>query len=282
MIITHRFFVIFLSVGTACSGHSNYLPAVVDESMPAARQEKVEAGNDDSVRTIHVFVALCDNKYQGIVPVPAAIGNGQDPKNNLYWGAGYGIKSFFIKKNKEWQLVSSVKNPMENILERLVFKHRSKNIYLLADAYDGRLIKQTIIDFLNAAAGKNPVTVENGNKPVYFGGAADLIAYVGHDGLMDFSLEQEFEGEATRKRETIILACYSKNYFKPHLKSSGAIPLLWTSGLMAPEAYTLHDAIHEWANNASPAQIRTAAAKVYSKYQKCSLKAAQNLLVQGW
>ncbi|WP_176700834.1 hypothetical protein [Gilliamella sp. Fer4-1] len=38
-------------------------------------------------KVIHVLVALCDNKYQKIVPVPKAIGNGQDPKSNLYWGS---------------------------------------------------------------------------------------------------------------------------------------------------------------------------------------------------
>src|SRR5213596_1995295 len=37
-------------------------------------------------RVAHVLVALADNKYQGIVPVPAAIGNGDDPVRNLYWG----------------------------------------------------------------------------------------------------------------------------------------------------------------------------------------------------
>jgi len=45
-------------------------------------------------KVIHVLVALCDNKYQKIVPVPQAIGNGQDPKNNLYWGAAYGFKTY--------------------------------------------------------------------------------------------------------------------------------------------------------------------------------------------
>ncbi len=37
-----------------------------------------------NTETIHVFVALCDNQNQGIVPVPASLGNGQDPKSNLY------------------------------------------------------------------------------------------------------------------------------------------------------------------------------------------------------
>ncbi|HBH24362.1 MAG TPA: hypothetical protein DDY13_13175 [Cytophagales bacterium] len=39
------------------------------------------------IRTIHVFVALCDNEHQGIVPVPNTLGNGKDPNSNLYWGA---------------------------------------------------------------------------------------------------------------------------------------------------------------------------------------------------
>jgi hypothetical protein len=242
--------------------------------------------NDSSLRAIHVFVALCDNKYQGIVPVPAGIGNGQDPKSNLYWGAGYGVKSFFINKSKEWQLISSTKNPADHILERLLFKHRSKNVYMLADAYDGQFIRQATIDFLNAATGKKEAAITSGSKQLYFNGASDLIAYIGHDGLMDFTLQQKFEksgeGERERGRDAIILACYSKNYFTPHLKPSGTRPLLWTSGLMAPEAYTLHDALHEWVSNHSQQEVRMAAAKAYSKYQKCSVKAAQNLLVQGW
>jgi hypothetical protein len=240
------------------------------------------AANDSGIRAIHVFVALCDNKYQGIVPVPAGIGNGQDPKNNLYWGAGYGIKSFFSNKSKEWQLVSTTKNPADHILERLLFKHKTANVYMLADAYDGQFIRQTTIDFLNTAAGKNETAITTGDQKIYFNGAADLIAYIGHDGLMDFTLQQKFENCSKRKRESIILACYSKNYFAPHLKSTGTTPLLWSSGLMAPEAYTLHDAIREWINNNTSQQVRLAAAKAYSKYQKCSLRAAQNLLVQGW
>ena len=41
-------------------------------------------------RVAHVIVALADNRYQGIVPVPPAIGNGDDPDRNLYWGTRYG------------------------------------------------------------------------------------------------------------------------------------------------------------------------------------------------
>src|ERR1700751_6185185 len=47
------------------------------------------------VRVVHVYVALADNRHQGIVPVPAKLGNGEDPARNLYWGAAYGLKTFF-------------------------------------------------------------------------------------------------------------------------------------------------------------------------------------------
>ena len=46
-------------------------------------------------RLVHVFVALADNAHQGIVPKPAAIGNGDDPAKNLYWGAAFGVGTYF-------------------------------------------------------------------------------------------------------------------------------------------------------------------------------------------
>src|SRR5262245_64022672 len=92
---------------------------------------------------IHVLVALCDNKYQGIVPVPARIGNGDDPGNNLYWGAKFGVKTFF-KRAGDWKLIAESRNPRAPILERLVFKHQTKDIYLIADAYRGREIKRCV------------------------------------------------------------------------------------------------------------------------------------------
>jgi hypothetical protein len=250
--------------------------------IPVQKDKKPPVAHPPAPRAIHVFVALCDNKYQGIVPVPAGIGNGQNPKTNLYWGAGYGIKSFFATKSKDWKLISSQADTAHHILERILFKHRTKDIYLLADAYDGKYIKQTTIDFLNASAGKNKLAVKAGDKEVLFGGAANLVSYIGHDGLMDFTLSQVFRKEEGNKKDAIILACYSKNYFSQHLKNTGASPLVWTTGLMAPEAYTLHDAIHEWTEDKPIGDIRLAAANAYSKYQKCGTKAAMRLLVSGW
>lgn len=276
-----RLFLFILVITVFACSDNNEQKVLVADALADTGKSKTLA-NIDGIKTIHVLVALCDNKYQGIVPVPSSIGNGQDPKNNLYWGAGYGVKSFFISKSRNWQLISTQMNPAENILERILFKHKTKDIYLLADAYDGKYIRQTTIDFFTISSGKKEMEMEVSGKKIYFGGASDLVAYVGHDGLMDFSIDQRFNGANSKKRQAIVLACYSKNYFSSHLKQTGATPLVWTTGLMAPEAYTLHDAINGWVENKPSSEINLASAKAYSKYQKCGLKAAQRLLVTGW
>jgi hypothetical protein len=58
---------------------------------------------------------------------------------------------------------------------------------------------------------------------------------------------------------------------------------VWTTGLMAPEAYTLEAAVNGWVAGKTDAETRELAAQAYSKYQKtCSIKSARNLLVTGW
>lgn len=234
-----------------------------------------------SQRTIHVFVALCDNVNQGIVPVPKNLGNGQNPRTNLYWGALYGVKTHF-KRSKDWTYIKSLKSNNSKILERVLFKHKTSNTYLLADAYDGKFIKNTTIDFLEATAGNNSEMIKHNNIDLNFGGNSNLLSYVGHDGLMEFNVKGNFKPKNKIKRDAIILACISKDYFKQYLKTTKANPLVWTTGLMAPEAYTLKWAIDGWIKKESDLQIRERAAKAYNHYQKCGLQGAKRLLVTGF
>ena len=234
------------------------------------------------IRTIHVFVSLCDNVHQGIVPVPAAIGNGKDPENNMYWGAMYGVKSFFKNKPTDWKLLSVIKVNNPVILERLLFKHATKNIYMLADAYDGEKIKRCIEDFLKCSNAQLPLSVNYASQALSFGGGADLLAYVGHDGLMDFDVKITYNKVTGKKRDVIILACYSKLYFSPEIRKANATPVLWTTHLMAPEAYTLKAALDGWMLNESGAAIKERAAQTYNSYQKCGINGARNLFTTGF
>ena len=256
----------------------------------------------DVPSVVHVFVALCDNKHQGIVPVPEMLGNGDDPKNNLYWGAMYGVKSFFsgsphwklvatlpdpapVRKQSRWSWLPGFKEADNPLLERIVFRHTREDVYLVADAYQGRQIKQTVIDFLNAASGTSneSISVQTDGQTLSLNihGGSNLIVYVGHDGLMDFRLKHHPEKQDERLREVMILACISREYFYEPILQAGARPLLWTTGLMAPEAYTLESAIEGWILQEDDASIHLRAAKAYNKYQKCGLKAAKRLFSTG-
>jgi hypothetical protein len=239
----------------------------------------------NSIPLIHVFVALCDNVNQGIVPVSASLGNGDNPATNLYWGAAFGVRTFF-SKSKDWELLSVTPNPQEAILERLVFKHRTREVVLVADAYRGKDIKSATLDFLGAAAGQpgEQINVTGPAKSVKLNlrGSADMVVYIGHDGLMDFTLNSTPHQQDRRQRKAIILACASRQYFSESLKRTGASPLLWTTNLMAPEAYVLSAAVDGWMKKESDEEIRLRAAKAYHSYQNCGLKSAQNLFATGW
>ncbi len=245
----------------------------------------IPASSQEPPRVIHTFVALCDNLHQGIVPVPQQLGNGDDPDNNLYWGALYGVKTYF-KRSSHWKLVESVQ-PSKPVLERCIFKHQTENVYFVADAYQGKQIRQTVIDFLDAASGKSKdndtisikINTETINLKIH--GSSHLIVYVGHDGLMDFNLDTYPAKQNDQVRETIILACLSKSYFREPIVKAGAKPLLWATGLMAPETYTLENAIEGWVLREDDEKIRLRAADAYHRYKKCGLEAAKRLLVTG-
>lgn len=283
---TVSFLLLLLCLSCACQSRAQERtssPASLNSSAPAKQRAP-----KNSVTVIHVFVALCDNVNQGIVPVSATLGNGDDPQRNLYWGAAFGVKTFFTK-NRDWRPVDT-RTPSHKssnvVLERVIFKHRTRDAFLIAEAYRGRYIQQATQDFLEASAGAPgesiEVTVDGKKFELHTAGSAGLIAYVGHDGLMDFQLASFPAKRDEEKRDAIILACASKNYFADPLKATGAKPLVWTTNLMAPEAYILSAAIDGWLNRESDEQIRVRAAKAYSQYQRIGLKSASRLFATGW
>ncbi len=159
-------------------------------------------------------------------------------------------------------------------------------MYLIADAYRGIEIRQAILDFLDSAAGDGgdtvAVTIASDTLRVPIHGSANVVAYIGHDGLMDFQLSRFPRQKNQVHRDAIVLACASKQFFAEAVRASGAYPLLWTTGLMAPEAYTLKSALDGWVAGESNEQVRDRAAGAYDKYQKCGIRAARRLLVSGW
>ena len=239
---------------------------------------------------VHVMVALCDNKNQGIVKVNERLGNGQNPTSNLYWGAAYGIRTYFTRE-AGYRIIHNDTLAEQGILDRIVLHKRvqraGKNVdlYVVADAWDGAEIQQTTWGFLSAAAGYGaehitiPATGHaDSTHTIEAGSKAQLIAYVGHNGLMDFRFSRIPLADTTAPpRSTIVLACASRSYFLPLLQTGGSHPLLLTTHLMAPEAYSLEAAISSFLQNKTTTQLRNNVANAYNTYQKCGRNAARKL-----
>src|SRR3954470_23044402 len=100
--------VLLLSLVISC--RSSAQSKATDQSSQAV--QGIASSQHNSAKVIYVVVALCDNQYQGIVPVPALIENSDDPARNLYWGAAYGVKTFF-KRADNWALIGDIQNPKD-------------------------------------------------------------------------------------------------------------------------------------------------------------------------
>ena len=123
-----------------------------------------------------------------------------------------------------------------------------------------------------------------GTKKIQLGlySNANLLTYVGHNGLMEFSYEVTPSLRDKKIRDLILLACDTQSYFNHHFYKTNVNPILVTTGLMAPEAYTLESVFEGWINLETKEEIELRGAKAYSKYQKCSLKASRNLFDHKW
>jgi len=229
---------------------------------------------------IHVFVPLCDNEHQGIVPVNDRLGDGQNLRSNLYWGARYGVKSHF-KRLKKWQLKQSVLNPNLNVLERVFFLRDfgdHKKVYLIADAYRGDRMKACLEDYFHALSGKKMEEITIGNQKISCYQNADLLVFNGHNGLMDTSIDPIINQDGIIK-DAAVIACASDDYFQEPLN---LFPVLTTTNLLAPEAYVLESLVENWVRLQDGNSFKKTAGKAYHDYQKCGIKGATRLFKSGW
>jgi len=210
-------------------------------------------------KRVAVFVALCDNASQGIVPVPARIGDGEKPGDNLYWGCTDGFAGCF-GASKAWKLTKKEVPEDKRVFERRIYLNSAAGVEVTAEAWRGSEIKACLTAFETALI--------SGNH--------NLCAFVGHNVLMDAEVAAPV-GKAVKPCDAIVLCCMSESYFKHRLESAGSRPVLLTTQLMYPGSFLLRESLPVWAKGGSLEKVREAAAIAYAKNQKISVKAARGV-----
>lgn len=207
-------------------------------------------------KRVAVFVALCDNATQGIIPVPAKIGDGNKPDDNLYWGCSESVPAC-LRGSAAWRQLKKETPTDPRILERRVFTDTTGTMVVTVEGWRGSDIGLCLSAFENAL-----VSGEN-----------DLCAFVGHNVLMDHTIDPPAR-RAAKPVDAIVLCCQSEPYFKKRLTDLGAKPVLLTTQLMYPGGFLLRDALAVWAKGKPTADLRAAAGAAYARNQKISVKAA--------
>lgn len=215
-------------------------------------------------KQVAVFVALCDNEHQGIAPVPDKIGKGDDAAHNLYWGCSDALPKV-MRASADWGRPVYHADYLQKkaaVLDTVVCTRADKAATVYAFAYRGDAIAACMQDFEEAVAS----------------GAYDLVAFIGHNGLMDVDLPER--EPARGNTDAVVLCCMSDEWFSDRIRALGGRPVLMTQQLMYPAGKVFTEALAAWLKAPrDAAAIRRAAAKAYAANQGISVKAAAGVFV---
>ncbi|MCB9225015.1 MAG: hypothetical protein R2780_05255 [Crocinitomicaceae bacterium] len=237
----------------------------------------------DQPLIVHCLVPLCDNKHQGIVPTSESLGDGFSLRTNLYWSTSYGMKNYFVKSSS-WKSLPVDFAVSDTILERVAFERKFENgatVILICDAYRGDMMKPCLEDYFSSLAGHKTDSILYKNEKLAINQGADLMAFNGHNGLMDVDIDTVY-ADRSRMKDAVVIACSSKGYFNPYFVQTNSYPLLNTSSLLWPGAMILNAVIREWAMLHAGEDVQNAAGDSYHEVKKCGQSAARRMFVSGW
>ncbi|MBQ3526140.1 MAG: hypothetical protein Q4A24_09795 [Akkermansia sp.] len=215
-------------------------------------------------KQVAVFVALCDNVHQGIAPVPPRIGNGEDAAHNLYWGCSDALPKV-MRASRDWgrpQYYSDYAKQHPAVIDTVVCSRADATATVYAYAYRGDSIAACMRDFEAALAS----------------GQYDLVAFIGHNGLMDVDLPEL--SPARGNTDAVVLCCMSDEYFSDRIRRLGGRPVLMTRQNMYPAGKVLTELLSVWLKTpADTSALHAAAARAYAQNQGISFKAASGVFV---
>jgi hypothetical protein len=208
---------------------------------------------------VRVYVALCDNASQGIVPVKnPAICDGDVPEHNIYWGTRGGLSGF--TRAAGFRLVESTRPEAGPIAVRSVWRKRVRSIDIELEglAYRGREIRTAMLDFVRAVHSDDATAA----------GTPHVVAYVGHNYFLDTSDVHDFReaargGGATAKG-IVALSCLGHQHIRPYITRDRAEILAINTNLAYPGAWSLGGAIEALARRESGRGVRDAAARAFA------------------
>jgi hypothetical protein len=238
---------------------------------------------------VQVHVPLCSNEILRC----GGLGDGDNPAKNLYWEPSGAFLGWFNRKGSGWKQVLVLPSGAvaADVLDVRVWKKTQSpggalkargvtarfDVYVVAWAWRGTKIDDTVAAFVADTLDDAPrsVTLADGTV-IDAGGAARIVAIVGHNRWMDYEsfdwATRKAAATGTRQKGIIAEACHTAAYLAAPLSGPTRIPLMMTADYLYAGAHAFEGAVSSFARGEGYKAIRLAAAQSYADGEEKDVK----------
>lgn len=232
---------------------------------------------------VEVHVPLCESSI--IACGNKKLGDGDNPETNLYWSTTPGFGEWFARRGSGWKRLAKQKAGetgdadvlavhvyRRSIATPAAWRKRGApaqlEIDLVIHGWRGTAIDRALAAYAEDVSGAKPrpVTLADGST-LEAGGAAQIVAWVGHNRLMDLESFQ-WPAPGTLAKGAIAIACHTAAYMEAEVPAPTRVPLLLTRDFLFANAAPLEATVLAFAAGGDYAAIRLAAATAYAGVQK--------------
>jgi hypothetical protein len=229
-----------------------------------------------------VHVPLCDSSL--IDCGNAKLGDGDSLATNLYWATGPGFGVWFARGGSGWKRVLRQQTTGDaDVLQIDVYRRtvptpaswrkrgapKTFELDVVIRAWRGKAIDRALAAYAADMSGgaARPLTLDDGTR-LAAGGAAQLVAWVGHNRLMDSSDAYAWPASGKVVQGTLFIACHTARYIEDTVIGPTRVPLLATRDFLFSNAAPLEAALLAFTSGAGYARMREVAVAAYAAVQK--------------
>lgn len=235
---------------------------------------------------LQAHVALCDNTILNC----GAQGDGDNIKKNLYWTTSGAVDGWFRRQRAVWTEVSRSDTPPgdSGVLQIRIYRAhvgpsarwrqrgvtKPFEVYAVIYGWRGKDIDKALNAYMDDLYHCTPRAVQlpDGGM-LQAGGQAHLVAWIGHNRMMDLDREQlrrlllRTDSCSLQPKGMIAVACRTGSYLGRYVSSAERVPLLLTDSLLFAGTHAFEGAARAFMYGSSLAEIRTAGANAYAEGQ---------------
>lgn len=272
----------------AATGAAGGAAAVREEVkwLDALTERVVKDVAEGKPMVVQVHAPLCD---ASIIPCGnARLGNGDNLDTNLYWATTAGFGKWFARKGGGWKKLKEWRDEATgdaDLLSLSVYQRtmaaprawqkrgapRQLEVIVVIHGWRGTAIDRALAAYARELAGHDGRELEVGERAVAIGGDAHLVAYSGHNRLMDVPA-YEWPEPTERVIGGIAVACMTANYMEREVSSATRVPLLMTRDFLFANAAPVEAVVLSFARGEGYREMRLAAATAYAGVQKREVK----------